>query len=152
MRNLFVAVALSITVEIAFAAPQSAVTRAFAAKDSRVHILRESVGEVIVPPEKDQDGVQQVKVAPDGRTVGWLVNTWASCCVSYSIPVDLVIWRDGKIIRRFHARQLIVGWDFANGSGEVTFYTDVLHGGPDETCYRESIATGKELEAGPCEQ
>jgi hypothetical protein len=151
MRNLASAVALCIMVEAGVATPQSVVSRAFAGKDSRVHVVRGDSREETVAPEKDQDEVQQVKVAPDGRTVGWLVNTYGSCCVSYSIPMVLVIWRDGHVIRRFHAGQLIGGWDFARGGKEITYYTEPLHGDSGATCYRASVATGKGLRAGMCD-
>jgi hypothetical protein len=144
-------VLLGIATVQAFCASPAEVGKAFAGKDARVHIVRsDGAGELVVPPEPGQDSVQQIKVAVDRRTVGWLVSTYASCCVSYAIPVDLVIWRDGHIVRRFHSAQFIAEWNFARGAREVTFSTEVLHGDADATCYRKDIATGKQLESWAC--
>jgi hypothetical protein len=37
-------------------------------------------------------------VAEDKQTVGWLID-YENCCTSYPIPLTLVIFRSGEIIR-----------------------------------------------------
>jgi hypothetical protein len=46
----------------------------FADKTGRVHILSSDGQEQVVPGEPDQIGIESEQTAPDGRTVGWLVD------------------------------------------------------------------------------
>ena len=42
-----------------------------------------------------------IKIAEDGRTVGWTV-LYDNCCTSYPIPLLLVIYKDGKVQQRLN--------------------------------------------------
>ncbi len=110
-----------------------------------MHIVTADDQDETVPPEKGQDGIENVRVAEDGHTAGWLVNLWASCCVSYSIPVRMVLWRDGGVIRRIDSHQAIFGWTFLRGGKEVAFHTAPLHGSEVYDCSRVDVQTGREL-------
>ncbi len=64
-------------------------------------------GEQLNPPtEPDQISLASPKLAEDERTAGWLVND-ENCCTSYPIPLELAIYRDGKITHRFRPGQSI---------------------------------------------
>jgi hypothetical protein len=107
MRKLFAVLCLASSCSFALAQSGYAVTRAYADGKGLVHIVTADGKDFAILPEKGQDGVGNIKVAPDGVTVGWLVDLWESCCVSYSIPTELVVWRSGRILLRIHW-----GWPF----------------------------------------
>lgn len=119
---------------------------AYVGADKRVHLVTASGRHETVPAEKGQDGVENVDIAKDGRTAGWLVDQWSSCCVSYSVPTELVIWRNGRAIRRIESRQAIFGWTFLNDGKEVAYHVAPLHGDEIYECYRVEVRTGRELE------
>jgi hypothetical protein len=146
MRKMLLAIVLA-ALGPAVAWPQNIpIKQAYVGKNNRVHIVTGDGRDETIPPEKGQDGIENVRVAEDGRTVGWLVDLWASCCVSYSIPIELVIWRDGGVIRRIHPVQAIFGWTFLAGGKEVAFHNAPLHGSETYECSRVDVRTGRELE------
>jgi hypothetical protein len=82
-------------------------------------------------------------VASDGRTVAWVVN-FPNCCTSYPIPLTLVIFRDGTIVRRFGGMP-IWKFSFESGADRVAIYMDTLHGQSAAWCQLREIASGKVL-------
>jgi hypothetical protein len=133
------------------------VTSAIVGTDGLVHIRRGSGAEFVAPLEKSpvdietghdmQVSVEAPVIAEDGRTVGWLVN-FPNCCTSYPIPLVLLIYRDGKIIRRITPKvgtPLIFRWSFRRKGSEVAFFSDTLHGDSAPTCELQDVTTGKLL-------
>jgi hypothetical protein len=82
---------------------------------------------VLVPPEKDQVSSEVPEVAPDGETVGWLVET-PNCCTSYPIATTLVIFRAGRIVRRLGDGMMLYKWRFAEGGRQVAVSSGTVHG------------------------
>jgi len=88
-----------------------------------------------------------IRLAPDGRTLGWAVE-YENCCTSYSIPLILVIYRDGRILRTIDDGMMIWDWAFRGGT-QVVLQTGPTHG--DACIYGlYDIASGKQLDEAPC--
>lgn len=82
---------------------------------------------VQAPRAYNQASLSRPAVAPDRRTIGWLGN-YRSCCQSYPIPRQLVIWRAGSVIRRINAQAMIWDWRFYRGGRQVAFSDGPTHG------------------------
>jgi hypothetical protein len=145
VRALITAAYLALTGSFALAASERAVTNAFADKQGRVHIVTADGRDRMIPPEKDQEGVEKIQVASDGNTVAWLVDTSASCCVSYPLPTELVVWRSGHILRRVDAVRPIWGWVFQKNGALIAYRASFPHGGWSGEFVLMDIATGKTL-------
>ncbi|HEV2577262.1 MAG TPA: hypothetical protein VGU25_08625 [Acidobacteriaceae bacterium] len=132
------------------------VERAYVGSDQQVHIVLHGKPEFVAPKEmrlKDQRiadaedrqvSVEAPAVAPDGRTVGWIVN-FPNCCTSYPIPLTLVIFRDGSIVQRF-AGMPIWKFSFEAGGDRVAMYMDTLHGQSAAWCQLRESGSGKLLD------
>jgi len=84
-------------------------------------------------------------IAPDGRTVGWLAY-YPNSCTSYPIPRELVVYRNGTVIRRFGSDGTPVWkWRFVNRSAAVEFHQDTVHGNFGPRYERRAIASGRLL-------
>lgn len=127
------------------AARKDTVTRAFADGKGRVHIVTADGRDLTIRPEKGQEGVNNIQIAPSGKTVGWLVESSSSCCVSYPIPLELVVWRSGRIILRHHPSMAIWAWGFANNGTALAYRCSPLHGGWSGERVLVDIASGKTL-------
>jgi len=91
-----------------------------------IHIVSAGVDQV-APKQTDQVNCTSPQLAQGGRTAGWLVNS-DNCCNSYPIPLSLVIFRYGRVIRRFHPGQSIWDWQFLKNDQKVAFWTGPTHG------------------------
>jgi hypothetical protein len=81
-------------------------------------------------PEKqtEQVGFDAPAISADGGTVGWLA-LFPNCCTSYPIPLALVIYRDGKVARRFKGNGMPVWtWRFEADGRQVAFEQETVHG------------------------
>lgn len=68
-------------------------------------------------------------ISEDKTMVGWLAE-YPNCCTSYPIPLELVIYRNGKIVRIFNENELpIWTWKFAAKGTQVGFHQETVHGG-----------------------
>jgi hypothetical protein len=97
------------------------------ARDRRVRITDSRGTEIIPKKEKRQQQCSSPKIADDRRTVGWLVEV-PNCCTSYPIPLSLVVYRGGRVIRRFQPGQAIWDWQFLNAGNQVAFWIGPTHG------------------------
>lgn len=134
------------------------VERAYVGTDGLVHIKsahrpefvagREQNPVVDNGPGSNQQSVEPVQVASDGRTVAWLVN-FGNCCTSYPIPLEIVVYRDGRIIRRVTAIDgppTIWDWHFVAGGKQLALYADTLHGTQQPACELHDVSSGKLIE------
>lgn len=79
-----------------------------------------------------QSGFDQPRIAPDGKTVGWL-SLYPNCCTSYDIPREVVLYRDRRALLRLRGNgQAIFRWNFADGGRAVAF----CQGPPHFSAYR----------------
>jgi hypothetical protein len=98
------------------------------APDRATLVLHTSHGDVRAPRiDPDQQGFDEPHVAADGRTVGWLVLE-SNCCTSYPLPTSLVLYRDGKLLRRFADGMAIWAWNFARDGHAVAYRQRAPHG------------------------
>ncbi len=98
---------------------------------------------VAAPKGKHQTSLSRPAVAEDHQTVGWLGN-YDSCCQSYPIPRQLVIWKSGRIIRKLDAGAMIWNWRFYDGGKEVGFSDGPTHGTDVPYSYRLfDVPTGR---------
>jgi hypothetical protein len=94
--------------------------------------------------ERGSRSYSDAAVASDKQTVGWLVN-YQNCCTSYDIPLTLMIFRSGKVIRRVGDGMMIADWYFLAGGKEVVYHAGTVHGDDAGHSARVDIATGKVL-------
>ncbi len=116
----------------------------FVDKNGRVHIRTRDGGEQVVPGEPHQRGIESVQTAPDGQTVGWLVD--------YSDPDNsspdagkLVIFRGGRIVRRFDSDQVFGSWTFYAQEAQVAYHVGPIHGEESSHCELRDVKTGRLL-------
>ena len=100
-------------------------------------------GEIVtVANERGQVGVSDERIAPDGRSVGWLVQ-YRVGDVDYPISGTLVVWRAGKVIRGFPAAQVFYSWAFYAGGRQVAFHVGPLHGESKSHCELHDVKSGR---------
>jgi hypothetical protein len=75
----------------------------------------------------NQEGITDVKAAPDKRTIGW-AETFDNCCTSYSIPIVLAIYRSGGTILDIQQGQMLWYWTFRDGGKHVAAVWGPTHG------------------------
>jgi hypothetical protein len=95
---------------------------------------------VVVSTEPGQADIAAGLIAPDG-TVGWLAEFRVED-VGYPVAQVLVIWRAGKIIRRFPTDQSFYSWTFYAGSKQVAYHVGPLHGERSAHCELHDVARG----------
>ena len=133
------------------------VTRAFVGQDGLIHILNSDGREFVAArddspesalrkdPGFNQQSVEVPKIAVDGKTVGWIVN-FGNCCTSYPIPLMLVVYQNGRVIRRITPSDLppiILDWHFVAGGKEIAISTSTLHGDSHGAFELYMVKTGR---------
>ena len=114
----------------AAARTQAAQAYASATVDSNhaVRIRTSDHRTVVLAPDSDQVGVDQVAISPDRRAVGWLA-LYPNCCTSYPIPLVLEVYARGAV-HAFRGIDLPVWrWAFEAGGTQVSLYQETVHGG-----------------------
>lgn len=119
-----------------------------------LHILYSDGTEITeeLPPKKkstednvvfNQEGFADPQLAADRLTIGW-TETYDNCCTSYAIPLMLVIFRSGEVIRRVDpGLTMIWSWMFVDGGERVAIATGPTHG-PEIGDFRlYDVNTGK---------
>jgi hypothetical protein len=144
MLRLLVICILAFICASALAGTGPTVTKAYVDNNKRVHIVTSDGRDSSVPPEKNQEATEKIQIAPDGKTVGWLVDT-STCCVSYPVPLELIVWRSGRVIRKIHPNQGIWSWIFLKEGTQLAFRHGPLHGGWSGEYLLIEIASGKIL-------
>ncbi len=108
-----------------------------------VHIRYRDRTTITAPTGRKQKSLSLPALADDRQTVGWLAN-YDSCCQSYPIPRQLVIWQAGRIVRRIDAAAMIWRWRFYHQGKEVGFSDGPTHGTDLPYSYKlYAVATGK---------
>jgi hypothetical protein len=154
MRKLLAIFCLSAACSLAFAANGPAVTEAHVDNKGSVHILTADGRDHTIRPRKWQagGGFHEMRLAPDGKTVGWLVDYMLApfeggTNYSYAVALDLYIWRDGHVIRKFATPALTIqNWIFLKDGSEVAFHIAPPHGQEFYDCTLFDVNTGKELD------
>lgn len=125
------------------------ILRIYSDKNSNVHVVLQGAKEAVVPHRQDQSGIDDVKIADDGRIAGWLVlypNPANDATTKFDdISWPLVIWRDGKIVRTFDSGPTFWSWAFLHGGDQVAYHTGPMHEGPSSHCELRDVNTGRLL-------
>src|ERR1700676_2912997 len=66
--------------------PAPPIEKVYVATDGQIHIVSGGT-DVLTPKEEGQVDCRSSKIAADGRTAGWLVES-ENCCTSYPIPAE----------------------------------------------------------------
>jgi hypothetical protein len=142
MKALPVIVALGMATVLAASSRESeTVLRVYADQDNDVHVVVRGQKETVVPHERDQAGIQDVKIATDRKTAGWLV-TFKDPDSKGTYAAYLKIWRGGKVIRSFRGESTFWSWSFVDGAKEVAYHTAPMHEGPTSRCELRDVRTG----------
>jgi hypothetical protein len=112
---------------------------------NNIRIVLSDGREVQPPKEEDQVSCESFAVAEDKQTVGWLVD-YQNPSTTYAIPMTLVIYRSGNVIRRISNGFVIGHWYFLDEGKRVAFYTNTVHG--DRAPYYElrDVQTDKAID------
>lgn len=91
-------------------------------------VLHAEHDDVLAPRTvEDQYGFRDPHVSPDGHTAGWL-GLVRMQGMDGPISGDLVLFRDGKVVRQIKAGVAAIwGWTFADGGKAVAYVTSTLH-------------------------
>jgi hypothetical protein len=113
--------------------------------DGRVHIVTRVGKDIGIPKEKDQVRCDSPRVADDQQTAGWLVD-YENCCTSYPVPLTLVVYRSGRIIRRIQPGWMIFDWRFVEGAKKVALSSGTVHGMTFRSLSLYDARTGRRLD------
>lgn len=92
-----------------------------------------------------QSAFDEPRIAADRRTVGWLA-LYPGCCQSYPIPLALVVYRDGRVLRSFTGAGMPVWhWRFVGGGQQVAFVQRPTHGAAPDHYELHDTASGRLL-------
>ena len=114
-----------------------------AGRDGTAQITLANGEKTTIQKESGQVGISEPKKAPDG-TVGWLAEYKVEG-VSYPIAGTLIIWRAGKIIRRFQTGQSFYSWMFYAQGKQVAYHVGPLHGELKSHCELHDATSGRLL-------
>jgi len=127
--------------------------KAFLDKEGNVHIVLNNGKEIQPSKLKGQFENSEPVIAEDRKTVAWMAY-FENCCTSYNIPMTLIVFRSGKIIRQFKPGLMIANWKFEESGRKIGIYTNTVHGdfGPTYDLYE--TMTGKHLKhiVGPVDE
>lgn len=120
------------------------VQRAYVDDKGGVHIVEEGGKDISVPKEKDQVASDELKIAEDKRTVGWMAE-YDNPATSYPIPLGVVVWKDGQVRQNLGDGLMIYDWRFWEAGKQVAFCSGTVHGDSGGHCELHEALTGKKL-------
>ena len=93
-----------------------------------------------------QTDFDDLQLAPDRRTLGWLAE-YMACAQSYPCALQLVVFREGRIIRQFKPQYGIIWfWEFLDGGRQVAVQSGFPHGDATGQYILYDIASGTLLQ------
>jgi hypothetical protein len=123
--------------------------------NGQLHILTTDHKEILPPKRTFNDGEEtlvqmdfaKAAISENKTIVGWLAD-YPNCCTSYPIPLELIILRNGKIVRVFTGTGLPVWrWKFMAKGTQVAFEQETVHGGLGIHYELRDIKTGDLIES-----
>ncbi len=97
-------------------------------EQGRLVIITSSGKAIRVPKTADQTTFADPVLSPDRTAVGAQAE-FPNCCTSYDIPLQLVIYSNGRVHRLAGVDLPIFRWRFANGGTRVAFGQEPVHFG-----------------------
>jgi hypothetical protein len=107
-------------------------------QSGQLHIFLEAGRQILPPKLPYQVAFSDPLLTRDHRTIGWLADYSGD---SYPYSGDLILYRFGRLLRRFSAKQTFWSWRFANGDRDVAYCDGPTHGGAHE-CDLRSLRSG----------
>ena len=99
--------------------------------DGTLQIVTTDGRTIAVPKEETQTTVAEPFVSPDRTAVG-ATGEYTSCCTSYDIPLQLIIYSNGRVHRYSGALgSAIFEWHFVDRGQRVAFGAQTVHFGCD---------------------
>src|SRR5260221_12371757 len=115
--------------------------RVFADKTGRVHIVAPLGAEQVIRGEPHQINIESVQQAPDGQTVGWLVDC-ADPDKGSPNASTIVVVQSGVVVRRFNTDQVFWSWAFFAQGRQVAYHVGPTHGEIQSHCELHDVASG----------
>ena len=109
-----------------------------------VHVVAASGKETVVAHEQGQVGIEEIKTAEDRQTLGWLV-LYEDPDGGSPLAGKLVVWRDGRVLRKLGTEQVFWSWAFEHGADEVAYHVGPTHGETTSHCELHEVRTGRLL-------
>ena len=110
----------------------------------RIRIVSAAGRKIIITKAQDSAGFDKVRISPDGRSVGW-VQEWSHLGPSYPLPLELVVYRNGRS-RRFGKGLPVWRWAFIAGGERIAFFQSPVRSLVGHYELRDT-ATGRVLDA-----
>ena len=135
------------------ALPAFAATRYRAADvlpDGRLRLTTTDGATLFAPLDTGGEGESQAafaeaRIASDRTTVGWLA-LYPGCCQSYPVPLELKLFRDGRVVRALTGAGMpIWHWRFADHGRSVAFVQRPTHGAAPDHYELHDVASGRLL-------
>lgn len=90
-------------------------------------------------------GVGLVQLSDDQRTMGW-AEYFFNCCTSYTIPLKLIVFRNGRVVHQFAQGQMLRNWMFQDQGRKIAAEWGATHGQEWGNFILYDIQTGKILD------
>jgi hypothetical protein len=100
--------------------------------------------EQVIRGEPHQVNIESVQQAPDGQTVGWLVD-YADPDKGSPNASTIVVVQSGIVVRRFNTDQVFWSWAFFAQGRQVAYHVGPTHGEVQSHCELHEIASGRLL-------
>jgi len=109
-----------------------------------VHVAAGIGKEAVIAHEQGQVGINEIKIADDKQNVGWLI-LYGEPGVSTPVAGKLVVWRDGRVLRKFPTAQVFWSWAFEHSGEQVAYHVGPTHGETASHCELRDVKTGRLL-------
>lgn len=97
----------------------------------------------------DQVGFSHVKISANKKLIGWTVEA-KTFSNSYSLPLSLIIFENGKVIRKINVDSTIPDWNFEKQDTAVVIKDETAHFVTGISYELYSISSGKLLQRFGC--
>jgi hypothetical protein len=132
---------LSVAFSSALMFGQDTLSHVYADRKNQAHIVYTSGKDVVIAAERGQIGIASIQTAGDGQIAGWLV-LYADPDGGSPVAGTLVLWRAGKIIRRFQSDQTFWSWALYAHARQVAYHVGPTHGETVSRCELHDIESG----------
>jgi hypothetical protein len=120
---------------------QNGILRVYSDRNNQVLVVYKNGHQAAVAGEPDQVGIDSIKISKDGQTAGWLV-LYSDPDASTPFAGTLILWRSGKVVRRFQADQTFWSWEFYADAAQVAYHVGPTHGDAPH-CELRDIENGR---------
>jgi hypothetical protein len=117
-------------------------TKASVDEAGKLRIVTDDGRVIILPKEPEQADFDQIAIASDGRSVGWLAR-YDNGATSYPIPLKLMVYSRGKLRTYTGSGVPVWRWQFTAGGKQMTFEQETVHGGLGIHYELRDVATGR---------